>query len=401
MSELIQKHDNRATIRWKLLTGASALALTVYVSSASMARAEDSDTPQVWITLGGELDMLQGESAPFTAPFMTAITPTPGSYKGGVFSQNQARDSLGLDGKISFQPEDSDWIFSAGIRYGRTHSNRHVHNQTKFPTFKLTASTIFGSPITYSGVPYTLRVQSKPAVARFTDVKAPSGDKHTILDFAAGKDVGLGIFGRDGTSTLSAGIRLAEFTSDTNLDIQARPIITPHFSPFFFLSEIPKFFTWDQYEMTGHAERSFKGVGPTISWEASSAIAGNPQNGEITVDWGIDIAALFGRQKARVEHATQESHYYKSHGGNAAIVHQIYHHPTSATAYRSTRSRRVTVPELSGFIGLSAKLPHSKVSIGYKGDIWFGAVDRGIDTRKTSNLTFNGPYASISVGLGD
>jgi hypothetical protein len=29
------------------------------------------------------------------------------------------------------------------------------------------------------------------------------------------------------------------------------------------------------------------------------------------------------------------------------------------------------------------------------------AFDRGIDTHKTSNLTFNGPYASISIGLGD
>ena len=42
MSELIQKHDNRATIRWKLLTGASALALTAYVSSTAMAGAEDA-----------------------------------------------------------------------------------------------------------------------------------------------------------------------------------------------------------------------------------------------------------------------------------------------------------------------------------------------------------------------
>ena len=42
MSELIQKNDNRATIRWKLLTGASALALTAYVSSAAIAKAEDT-----------------------------------------------------------------------------------------------------------------------------------------------------------------------------------------------------------------------------------------------------------------------------------------------------------------------------------------------------------------------
>ena len=53
MSELIQKNDNRATIRWKLLTGASALALTAYVSSAGMAKAEDTDRPPIWIELGG------------------------------------------------------------------------------------------------------------------------------------------------------------------------------------------------------------------------------------------------------------------------------------------------------------------------------------------------------------
>ena len=55
MSELIQKHDNRATIRWKLLTGASALALTAYVSSTAMAGAEDS-RPLIWIELGAQLN---------------------------------------------------------------------------------------------------------------------------------------------------------------------------------------------------------------------------------------------------------------------------------------------------------------------------------------------------------
>ncbi len=56
MSELIQTHDNRATIRWKLLTGASALALTAYVSSASMAKAEDTDRPLIWIETGRQMD---------------------------------------------------------------------------------------------------------------------------------------------------------------------------------------------------------------------------------------------------------------------------------------------------------------------------------------------------------
>ncbi len=60
MSELIQKNDNRATIRWKLLTGASALALTAYVSSTGVASAEDSDRPLIWIELGGQMEQVSG-----------------------------------------------------------------------------------------------------------------------------------------------------------------------------------------------------------------------------------------------------------------------------------------------------------------------------------------------------
>ena len=137
MSELIQHNDNRATIRWKLLTGVSALALTAYVSSANFAKAEDADRPIVWIDLGGQMEQMQGVTGSFTAPFMS-VTPTPAPYRGNIFDQSAPRFSFGEDGKISFQPEDSDWIFSAGIRYGRSHSNRHAHHQTKQPNAQFT-----------------------------------------------------------------------------------------------------------------------------------------------------------------------------------------------------------------------------------------------------------------------
>ena len=52
MSELIAAHDNRAVIRWKFLTSASALALTVCFSTPGLAA--DVDRPQVWIELGGQ-----------------------------------------------------------------------------------------------------------------------------------------------------------------------------------------------------------------------------------------------------------------------------------------------------------------------------------------------------------
>ncbi len=86
MSELIQTHDNRATIRWKLLTGASAMALTAYVASTALAKADDADRPTLWIELGGQMEQMQGlSSTPFTAPFMSPRSPVLGrSYSGRI-----------------------------------------------------------------------------------------------------------------------------------------------------------------------------------------------------------------------------------------------------------------------------------------------------------------------------
>ena len=65
------------------------------------------------------------------------------------------------------------------------------------------------------------------------------------------------------------------------------------------------------------------------------------------------------------------------------------------------RSRSVTVPKLGGYAGLSWQTDHAKVSLGYRYDAFLDAMDMGIDARKTSDMTFQGPYASISFGLGD
>ena len=66
-----------------------------------------------------------------------------------------------------------------------------------------------------------------------------------------------------------------------------------------------------------------------------------------------------------------------------------------------TRSRNVTVPNIGGFAGLSYRYSDAKLSLGYKADFFFNAIDGGIDARKNENRAFYGPYASISIGLGD
>jgi len=376
MSELINTNDNRATIRWKLLTSASALALTAYVSTASVAKAEGADRPQVWVELGGDMEQLQGLTAPFTAPFMTAITPTPGPYSDDIFLKGQTppRFAFGLDGKISFQPEDTDWIFSAAVRYGRSHANKHIHHQS-------------APPVKYSN--YGAKFSKYGAA--FADTKSEYNEQHEVLDFQAGKDVGLGLFGHDGTSILSAGVRFADFTSRSAVDIHGRPTVEL-VKTYYGISRT----RFRGYTMTAHAARSFKGVGPSLSWNASAALAGNQQDGELTLDWGVQGALLFGKQKAKVDHQSQS--YYKP---PRYIFLSYYYTKQVHPPHHRTAAKSITVPNIDMFAGLSMKYPNVKFSLGYRYDTFLGAMDTGIDAAKKSNLTFNGPYASISIGLGD
>jgi len=372
MSELIQKNDGRATIRWKLLTGASALALTAYVASSSAVRADDSDRPMFWLEFGGQMEMLKGTSRTFIAPFML-VDPTPAPYLGATPTENQRAPNFafGGEGKLTFQPENSDWIFSASIRYGRSHGNRHVHHQT----LQHVSEYVVSRARLYSGT----RV-----IAPFEDTKARNDEHHAFLDFQAGHDVGIGAFGHESTWTLSAGVRFAQLSAKSSLDIRARPSLTT-MPP---TGRGNSFVTAYEYVMSGHAERGFHGVGPLVSWHGTAPVAGNLDQGELTLDLGIDAALLFGRQKAKIDHATKTYHFaYFSYS------------QVNSTGNAPRRSRSLTVPDAGAFAGLSWRERDAKVSFGYRADILFGAMDTGIDTAKKSNVTFNGPYASISIGF--
>jgi iron complex outermembrane receptor protein len=400
MSELIQKNDNCATIRWKLLTGASALALLA--SSPSVA-GQDADHPLLWIELGANADMMSGAfGSRFTAPFLEQ-TPTPQPFLNGspVELQKPPRFTLGGEGEISLQPEGSDWIFSAGIRFGRANNSHNVHHQTAFHYTKY----ITGVPPGYIA-PQTIE--------KFADTNVQQSERHTIVDFQVGKDVGLGSLGSDATSTFSAGVRLARFRSHSGVEVRARPDFDEyneltHYLLNYFPNATRPGFRFPTYHLKGSADRSFNGVGPSLSWKASVPVAGNAHDGELSLDWGVNGALLFGRQKAKTKHQTtgryfktQSRHYFHTSNFSYNNSQRTYyttpyvHHPAA-----QNRSRNVTVPNLGANIGISYRIEDAKLSIGYRADYFFGAMDGGIDAPKNTTLGFNGLYASISVGLGD
>jgi len=376
MSELIQLQNNIA-VRKQFLATVSALALTAYIASTDTARSEDTNRPTVWLELGGQMETMQGAGTDMTAPFMFKL-PTPGPYDPDPFiePQEMAQNAFGLEGKIVVTPEGSDWNFTAAVRYGRANKVRHVHHQTHSPPI-----SIYGNNYFIFDEPYA-------------DNRASSSESHLILDFSAGRDVGLGVFGHNGSSTINAGVRFAQFSSHSALDARGRPTLTltnPGAGVFFKYH-----FSWDQYHLYGDATRQFRGVGPSVSWNASAALLGNSDDGELSLDWGVNAAVLFGRQKVKVEHSTTA----KSHPGYAGTHVSTFPVLYSRHAPPRTQSRNVTVPNVGGFIGLSAQKYNAKISLGYRADFFFGAVDGGIDVHDSKTLGFHGPFATISVGLG-
>jgi hypothetical protein len=407
MSELIQKNDNRATIRWKLLTGVSALALIA--SSPAMA---GDDHPLIWIELGADADAINGTGSSFTAPFLEQ-TPTPGPFTNGspVELQKPPRFTFGGEGSITFQPEDSNWVFSAGIRYGRSSNRRDVHHQTQVsktfynPLYQLQKLEASKYP-SYFHTPTAPKTATKYA-QQFAQTTVKHSEQHLVLDFQAGKDFGLGMFGHDGTSVLSAGVRVARFDANSEVSIRAKPSVE-FYDVTFAIFHIPAT-KWSTYYLHGQAERSFNGIGPSLSWSASAPLAGNVQDGQLSLDWGVNGAILFGRQKAKVSHQTTRKDLYakyKTHVPTSVYPNRGYVSTHYFVHYKNqppsqNRSRNVTVPNLGANIGISYRIEDAKLSLGYRADYFFGAMDTGIDKAKKTTLGFNGLYASISVGIGD
>lgn len=419
MSELMKTRSNRRDFRWQLLTTVSALALVgaAYRSGDAKAADQDTDRPTVWIELGGQLESISGESENFSPPFIAGITHS--DLLSALNVQHAPAHAFGIDGRVSFQPNGSDWVFSASLRYGRSQAIRHKHHQTANAHVYKYPRTFYGYNV--GGVTYYPSNN-----VRFADGTAKLHESHAILDFQAGKDVGLGMFGSHGSSTLNLGVRIAQFMSKASVGLQAEPDLQYPGTPIVSFAGLYAFMNahvhFHDFAATFDSTRSFRGVGPELSWDASTTLAGDRSDREITFDWGLNGAVLFGRQKVAERHKTVTKSHYVTHfqttfgGMNGAhpghfrgpcTAHPFNspsgttgacaHHTSSASR---NRSRFSVVPNIGAFAGLSFRYSNAKVSFGYRADFFFGAIDEGVDVRRAEDIGFNGPFATISVGLG-
>lgn len=360
MSEMTKPLDKRTNLRAKLLTTASGTVLLVAICASQTAAAADADLPIVWIELGGAFTQLENGQEAYLPPFVLGATRLPFITMSPAGIEKAAPTSWDGNAKLTFDPAGTDWILSAGIIYGRSVRSGAQSQQTahRSPTERI------GYRATQSAT-------------------AKNNESHMILDFQATKDVGLGAFGNSGRSRVSLGVRYAQFNSESDVNTLYQPTNAEH--------------AYHKFHGSLDMERKFTGVGPSLSWDASAGLIGDATDGGISLDWGVNGAILFGHQRVRGHHQTT----------NLAVVYSyrydytLHKKPVYQDSVALNRDKQVIVPNFGGFAGVSWRYPNAKVSFGYRADMFFRAIDGGIDARKTYDRGFYGPFAAISIGIGD
>jgi len=311
-----QKNSTEVQLRRKLLGTASALAALSAFQVPTQALAADSSDSDWHLTLdiGGQYAFNTGGKTQYADP--NPIIPKVGVANGG-------------NGQIALNLETDGWVFGLKFNFGRT-GDSHAR-------FSYATGTEFEY---YSGSGHVRHSES-----------------HKMLDFTVGQDVGLGMFGLEGSSVVSGGVRWANFQAESAGN---------------FTYESKYYYTNFNREL----HRSFNGIGPVISWAASTPI-GDP-GCHLSFDWGVDAAVLFGSRKA-----------------------------WSNLDDFTPRSRNGTVPQASGYLGVGWHPDDSRFSFhaGYAVQASWGVFDSNFDDDSDdprinhADRISHGPYLDVTMQL--
>ncbi len=242
-----------------MLATVSALALAAIPLSA---RAEDAAHPTLWIELGGAFDQISRDATGWVPPNL----PAPIANAAPRAIRQVAGHRLRFRRGITLQPKGSEWSYTASVRYGHAQRGpKHTHDQS------------YGE----------LANQAKYVLTTyaFINAKDRTHSTHAIIDFSAGKDIGLGSF--------HGGIHRT-FRRARGAVGRRRDGMLTAFSTKANRNSI----NFTIHEADGLIVRSYTGIGPAASWDSSTPLAGELNDG-FTFDWGANAAVLVGARKRR------------------------------------------------------------------------------------------------------
>lgn len=369
----------------KIIINKTVIAAAVSLTFAPMAMAdtgaETSGYPFSIAFSGGAMKMAASVET-YAPAWLSEYGP---DFPGPVTFSNNPDWGHMRAVSLSWAPNPS-WRISGAYRYGKSSATPQVSSQE------------FVAGGVYPGIKYAtdptdvVYVESDP---NHWVGDAQIQEEFELVEFKVGRDMGIGI-AHGVASTLSVGVRYAELRSVTRTNMDGVP---DRYSPALFdlldiYPDIPERH-YTRYIHASTAQRDFKGYGPTLSWESGLRLLGDPVQGQVSLDWMLGIAVLFGEQTSHQEEK-RLARYYQ---GSVPVTN-----PTSVPyddTVSTSRSKDVIVPQLSLDLGMSYAIQRVQVSLRYSWERYYDAIDGGLDTRKTYDRTVQGPVAQISIGFGD
>ncbi len=363
------------------------------------------------VEVGGQVqqhDAPLSRGMPFADVFSGALDVL-GSQDGREYSEVDGREV-----RLTYQPVGSPWKVSAGLRYGRTGWEKGADQRREEiagPTVCNTERTgDFGfvgnlrcdptyGPVTRDlggGLIWTFENKYDPSYLLTPVNRSGSSyrrqEEHTIVDFTVGRELGLGAFG-EGKSALVAGLRFAEFEANSQGEVVGIPDMT-----------VPEGWSsldsaFSHHRAAFRVDRSFEGVGPTVTWEGSRNVLGDDRTGRVNVDWSATGGALFGKQKTTVGGTQGVDNFsgpYPTYPAGWADLPAVPQQPIDV----APRVKSVTAPLLDLSLGLSYEAQRFKVGAGYRWERYFDVLDGGYDEHQSYSRTIHGPYFKIAVGFG-
>jgi outer membrane receptor protein involved in Fe transport len=333
---------------------------------------------------------LSGQVQRHDAPYASVLPNLMDRFSGALDpTAPQHRDLDWGDGRelrLTYRPGSGPWSVTAAVRYGRSNSGitrTHASEPAgpgrcafPFPIPQCNPTSAYYNPI-------FLRTGTNSL-----DSSAQEREEHDLIDFAVGKDFGLGRLA-EGRSTISAGLRYAQFKSATATEMYGVPDVV--LEDGWALHDV----TFHQYGAMVTAEREFEGAGPTLTWSAAAPLLGNDEVGRLAVDWSVTGGVLFGKQGAAASGALEAGSFDGRYYFATNLV------PMSEVALDvAPRSKDVTVPMLDVSLGLSYEVGRVKVGAGYRWERYFDVLDVGNDEHQDADRTIDGPYFKIAVGFG-
>jgi len=297
----------------------------------------------------------------------------------------------GRDLKVTWRPNSGPWTVSGAYRFGNTNGS-HIS-----PGATQEVEGGYGM-ISFFGIREYIASPDNHWRGAVHDM-----EEHKLIDFMVGRDFGMGRFSR---SSFGAGVRYAQFGSDSKMLMDGIP---DHYVPYEWELLDAKYEAGTPQPESKHhttsltSRREFEGYGPQLDWEAAWGLWGSAEQGHVDLEWTVGGGVLFGQQSMEsIEDRVGTQYYGGSPDPTDPSIQAFIKRSNIYEQQFVIRSRDedATVPNLALSLGLSYEIQRLKVSTGYRYDRFFDVIDGGYDAAKSYDRTIHGPYLKIAIGFG-